>query len=80
LAVSADPAGIRPKEDRGAFFVLVNGPEGASYSYMEEYMDEIERRLLPYAESGEAIRVLVRTPRGFGGGAASSTPASSSWC
>ncbi len=67
------PQEYAPKEDRGAFFVLVNGPEGASYAYMEEYMDEIERRLLPYAESGEAIRVLVRTPRGFGGGAAFNT-------
>ncbi len=67
------PKEYAPREDRGAFFVLVNGPEGASYSYMEEYMTEIERRLLPYAESGEAIRVLVRTPRGFGGGAAFNT-------
>lgn len=56
-----------PKEDRGAFYVLVNGPEGASYTYMREYMEEIERRLLPYAESGEAVRVLVRAPRSFGG-------------
>jgi multidrug efflux pump len=62
------PQEYAPSEDRGAFFVLVNGPEGASFGYMEEYMDEIERRLLPYAESGEAIRVLMRTPRGFGAG------------
>ncbi len=62
------PQEYAPREDRGAFFLLVNGPEGASFGYMEEYMDEIERRLLPYAESGEAIRVLLRTPRGFGGG------------
>jgi len=61
------PQEYAPKEDRGAFYVLVNGPEGASYAYMEEYMNEIERRLLPYADSGEAIRVLVRTPRSFGG-------------
>ncbi len=61
------PQEYAPKEDRGAFFVLVDGPEGASYAYMKEYMDEIERRLLPYAESGEAIRVLVRAPRSFGG-------------
>ena len=60
------PREYAPKEDRGAFFVLVDGPEGASYAYMKEYMDEIERRLLPYAESGEAIRVLVRAPRIFG--------------
>jgi len=60
------PSEYAPKEDRGAFFVLVNGPEGASYAYMEEYMDEIERRFMPYVESGEAIRLLVRAPRGFG--------------
>jgi multidrug efflux pump len=59
------PQEYTPKEDRGAFFVLVNGPEGASYTYMKEYMDEIEARLMPYAESGEAIRVLVRAPRTF---------------
>ena len=64
------PQEYSPQEDRGAFFVLVNGPEGATFSYMEEYMDEIERRLLPYAESGEAIRVLMRAPRGHGGGEA----------
>jgi multidrug efflux pump len=60
-----------PIEDRGAFFVGVRGPEGASYAYMERYMDEIERRLLPYTESQngqpeEVNRLLIRAP-GFGG-------------
>jgi multidrug efflux pump len=32
---------------------------------MSDYMDEIERRLMPYTESGEAIRLLVRAPRTF---------------
>ncbi|MTW22458.1 efflux RND transporter permease subunit [Allochromatium palmeri] len=59
------PQEYTPKEDRGAFFILVNGPEGASYTYMKTYMEEIERRLMPYAESGEAIRLLVRSPRAF---------------
>ncbi|MEO0785336.1 MAG: efflux RND transporter permease subunit [Pseudomonadota bacterium] len=59
-----------PREDRGAFFVAVRGPEGASYSYMERYIDEIERRLLPYTESQngqppEVNRLLIRAP-GFG--------------
>ena len=44
------PTEYAPKEDRGAFFVIVNGPEGASYAYMEEYMDEIERRLMPLVD------------------------------
>ncbi len=56
-----------PKEDRGAFFVIVNGPEGATYSYMKNYMDEIERRMTPYIHSGEFNRLLVRAPRSFGG-------------
>jgi multidrug efflux pump len=53
-----------PREDRGVFFILVTGPEGATYSVMEDYMTEIERRLMPYAETGEISRLLVRSPRG----------------
>ncbi len=59
------PNEYAPKEDRGAFFLIVNGPEGASYDYMKDYMDEIERRLMPYVESGEITRLLVRAPRTF---------------
>lgn len=59
------PTEYAPREDRGAFFVIVNGPEGASYAYMKEYMDEIERRLLPFVENNEATRLLVRAPRTF---------------
>ncbi|MGB3456082.1 MAG: efflux RND transporter permease subunit [Litorimonas sp.] len=60
------PQEFAPAEDRGAFFVIVNGPEGASYDYMLEYMDEVERRMMPLVEAGEVQRLLVRTPRGFG--------------
>jgi multidrug efflux pump len=59
------PSEYAPPEDRGAFFVIVNAPEGSSYSYTEEYMLEIERRLLPFYESGEIKRLLVRAPRTF---------------
>lgn len=55
-----------PQEDRGAFFISVTGPEGSSYKYIEEYMTEIERELMPYVDSGEFKRLLVRAPRGFG--------------
>lgn len=61
------PQEFAPSEDRGAFFVMVSGPEGATHEYMKTYMDEIERRLEPYWESGEAERVLIRSPRGWGG-------------
>jgi multidrug efflux pump len=60
------PSEFAPQEDRGAFFVIVNGPEGASFAYMREYMDEIEARLMPFVDSGEFERLLVRAPRAFG--------------
>lgn len=55
-----------PAEDRGAFFLIVNGPEGASFEFISEYMTEIESRLMPLVESGEINRLLVRAPRAFG--------------
>ncbi|MEQ8746058.1 efflux RND transporter permease subunit [Pyruvatibacter sp.] len=60
------PSEYSPEEDRGAFFIIVNGPEGATHTYMNEYMDEIEARLVPYLESGEMGTLLVRSPRSFG--------------
>ncbi|MCW9030078.1 MAG: efflux RND transporter permease subunit, partial [Gammaproteobacteria bacterium] len=66
LFIKIIPDEYTPKEDRGAFFVLVNGPEGATYDYMKTYMDEIEERLMPFIDSGEATRLLIRTPRGIG--------------
>ncbi|MEL7448742.1 MAG: efflux RND transporter permease subunit [Pseudomonadota bacterium] len=64
--LKATPGEYAPREDRGAFFLLVNGPQGATYDYMKEYMDEVERRMMPYVESGEMTRLIVRAPRGFG--------------
>jgi multidrug efflux pump len=55
-----------PFEDRGGFFVRVQGPEGASYPYMERVMDEVEAPVLERL-GGEIQRVLIRVP-GFGGG------------
>ncbi|WP_130536624.1 efflux RND transporter permease subunit [Thiomicrorhabdus indica] len=60
------PQELVPKEDRGAFFVSVKGPEGASFEYMNQYMEEIERRLSPWIEQGYVKRLLIRTPRSFG--------------
>jgi multidrug efflux pump len=60
------PSEYAPREDRGTFLIMVNGPEGASYSYMESYMNEIETRLMKYVDSGELTRLMVRAPRAFG--------------
>lgn len=64
------PSEYTPREDRGAIMVMINGPEGATFSYMKAYVDEVERRLQPYLENGEVESLMVRAPRGFGAGAA----------
>jgi multidrug efflux pump len=60
------PQEFAPQEDRGSMFLMVNGPQGASFEYIEEYMDEVEARLMPLVDSGEIKRLLIRAPRGFG--------------
>ncbi|WP_027967259.1 efflux RND transporter permease subunit [Halomonas halocynthiae] len=60
------PREYTPMEDRGSFFILINGPSGATYDYMIDYMDEVEARLLPLLERGEIERIVVRAPRGWG--------------
>jgi multidrug efflux pump len=61
------PKELAPAEDRGAFFVMFNGPEGAGYDYTLKQMREVEKRLLKYVDAGVAARVNLRTPRGMGG-------------
>lgn len=60
------PEELVPQEDQGAFFVLVTGPEGASFSYMQKYMRKIEKIMMQHVKSGDATRALSIMPRGFG--------------
>ncbi|MDE3274311.1 efflux RND transporter permease subunit [Pseudoalteromonas sp. G4] len=60
------PSELTPKEDRGTFFIMMNGPEGASYENNAKNMAQIEDKLMPYQENGELSRVLIRVP-GWGG-------------
>lgn len=60
------PSEFTPKEDRGAFFVITNAPEGTSYQSIIDTMTLVEDRLMYLVETGEAQRLLVRAPRGFG--------------
>jgi multidrug efflux pump len=66
IVLTKIPQEFTPAEDRGAFFVNVKGPEGASYEYMQKQMREVEKDLMKYIENGEAIRVIARTPAAFG--------------
>lgn len=60
------PDEFTPQEDRGAFFVITTAPEGTGYGYSVDLADQVEKRLMHFIDNGEAMRVLVRTPRGFG--------------
>lgn len=60
------PQEFAPQEDRGSLFLMVNGPQGASYEYIESYMTEVENRLMPLVDAGDIKRLLIRAPRGFG--------------
>jgi len=60
------PSEYTPKEDRGNFFLIMQGAEGASYESNVKNMHKIEEKLLGYQAQGELDRVLVRVP-GFGG-------------
>ncbi|MBU2881215.1 efflux RND transporter permease subunit [Psychrosphaera sp. B3R10] len=62
------PQELAPKEDRGNFFVMVRGAEGASYENNLKNTELVEERLLAYYDRGDLNRVIVRTP-GFGGSA-----------
>lgn len=61
-----------PPEDRGTFFVLVRGEEGASFESNSAHMREVERILMPYLEEGKIDRLIIRSP-GWGDSAGVAT-------
>lgn len=60
------PSEFSPQEDRGVFFSYLRGPEGASYNYISDHLNQFEERLMPYVETGEFQRMLMRAPGSFG--------------
>ncbi|MFM7784405.1 MAG: efflux RND transporter permease subunit, partial [Gammaproteobacteria bacterium] len=61
------PSEFAPREDRGSFFMFMNAPEGSSYEYTQQRVDQIEALLMPLVERGDIQRMLMRVPGGFGG-------------
>lgn len=62
------PQELVPQEDRGAFFILVKAPEGASFQYMQDSMRQIESILMHWVKEGLATRILTLFPQGLGSG------------
>jgi multidrug efflux pump len=67
----AVPGEYVPQEDQGAFMARAQAPEGTGYEYMVEQMMQLEEPVMPWIESGDVMRALVRMPA-FGGTSPSS--------
>lgn len=62
------PRELAPAEDRGAFFIMVEGPEGAGFDYTVTQVRNVERLLEPLTGPDRPIlRVNTRVPGFFGG-------------
>ena len=59
------PNEFAPGEDQGVFFASISGPEGASFSFMQRQLRQLEKTVNPYVESGDVLQYLVFLP-GFG--------------
>jgi len=66
LLFSRIPSELAPNEDRAGAQVQVQLPEGASFEETSAQMDKVEKVLMPYVDSGEAARIMIRAPNSFG--------------
>ena len=58
------PTEMAPKEDRNGFRIIASGPEGATFEYMDDYVDDVVAKALDEIPELEAI-ISVTSP-GFG--------------
>ena len=58
---------LSPREDRGAFFMVMESPEGSTYENTVNQMLKLEQKLMKFNEKNEANRILLRVPRSFSG-------------
>jgi multidrug efflux pump len=67
VLLSVVPQELAPPEDRGAFFVSIQGPEGAGFDYTVSQMQQVEAKLAAFSGPGQPIdRVNTRVPGSFG--------------
>ncbi len=60
------PKELAPDEDRGVINAQVMAAEGTSFDAMVKKMDKVEDIFMSYVKSGEATRVGIRVPGGWG--------------
>jgi multidrug efflux pump len=61
------PSEFTPTSDAGRFYITLQGPEGSTFEYMEEYSRRLEAIIKKEMEKGDIERVMMRIP-GTGGG------------
>jgi multidrug efflux pump len=67
LLFNVVPRELAPAEDRGAFFITIEAPEGAGYDYTVAQMRKVESLLAPLTGPDKPIqRVNTRVPGFFG--------------
>ncbi|MGY1519407.1 efflux RND transporter permease subunit [Luteimonas sp. A482] len=63
------PSELAPAEDRGRFFLMIDGPEGAGFDYTVQQVQQVEEIVLRQVGEGKPIqRANSRAPRSWGGG------------
>lgn len=61
------PKELAPMEDRGSFFVSIQGPEGAGFDYTVKQIQQVEHLFADNIGEGKPIqRANARVPGGFG--------------
>ncbi|MCB2377669.1 efflux RND transporter permease subunit [Hymenobacter sp. BT635] len=71
--MKAIPSELAPVEDRSRVNINATGPEGASFEYMDAYMNQISKMAMDSAGDGSLSSVFAVTSPGFGGGSNSGT-------
>jgi multidrug efflux pump len=66
LTFRSIPNEFSPTADVGRLFISINGPEGSSFEYTEEYGRRVEAIVQREIEKGDIQRATLRMPGGFG--------------
>ncbi|HMN46280.1 MAG TPA: efflux RND transporter permease subunit [Povalibacter sp.] len=69
LTFRSIPSEFAPVADVGRAYITIEGPEGASFQYMDDYARQLEQIVFREMEKyGDIERVMMRVPNAFGGG------------
>lgn len=60
------PRELTPAEDRGRLFMMVQGQEGSTFTYLDDKVRVVEDQLRPMREAGELTNIVSMS--GIGGG------------